>query len=226
MKKEQTARLHQFTLSVGTVLLMIILIFGSCSPQKRGDVNLESTDTRKIYHTLVGDSNEAQLLQQQMGIEITSSTGKEIWFYSSDEKIVGKMNGLGYKVDEARSEDHHFKYVEVDPSQERELKQFGIGLVNREKDYLLVRGSLDALRRWKASGKEIFALRQEPRPREIELSVGSQPEVQKVYDWGVDIFSAVKDSSGHFKISGSAFDFQIDSMQAAKYAVKIIKPRI
>lgn len=206
--------------------LLFLLIIISCTAQKRGDVDLQPPDKRPVYHTQVADANETDLLKQQLGIEIKNSIRNELWFYSADENIAQKMTAMGYKVDKPDITTVYFKVVEIDPPKEDDIRKYRLQLINREKDHYLVRGSLDQLSKWKADGHKLFTPASEPRPREIEVSVGSQPDVQRIYDWGVDIFSAVKDSTGNYKVRGSAFDFQIDSIKTMKYNVTVIKSRI
>lgn len=207
-----------------SVLTMTLLT--ACNAPRDEVPQLEPQDKRPVYRTQVSDATEAELLHQQVGIEVKSLVMNDLLFYSRHDSIMQKLTALGYKVDTPDLRQVYFQVVRVEGGNEKDLSQYGVHLINREKGYGIVRGSLDALTKLRGAGFKLVTLPEEVRPREVTITGGDQSDIQRMYELGVDIFTAAQDSSGIITVRGSAFDFQIDSLRNMKLEVKVIKERI
>ena len=216
MKSNSSIRAFVLTLS----------LLSACKAPKVGEPNLEPPDRRPVYHTQVGDATEAELLHQQLGIEVKNLMMNDLLFYARDDSTLQKLRALGYRVDTADLRQAYSQIVRVEGGDEKALSRYGVNLINREGGYAVVRGSLEALTRLREGGFKLVALEEEVRPREILITGKGQADVQRIYELGVDIFTAVKDSTGNFTVHGSAFDFQIDSLRSLGYTVNVTKDRI
>jgi hypothetical protein len=195
---------------------------------QRQELSLRPPSDRAVYSIKVDDATEIDLLRQQVHLDILKVQASDVYFYADNQDILKQLTSLGYGEPQSRSlDDVYMLYGKVSGNyDEKEIRRLGVIVVNKEKDHLIVYGSLGRLKEVKKLGYDLLQSDYEVRPREIEVKVKAQPDVQRIYDLGVDIFTAVKDSSGGFTIYGSAFDFQIDSINKMNYEVKIIKSKI
>ncbi len=206
--------------------MFILSLLSACKQEKGMVPTLEPPDRRAVYHTRVGDAAEAELLHQQLGIEIKNLVMNDLFFYAGSDSIVRNVSALGYSVDTSDLRRVYSQVVRVEGGDEKVLSRFGVQVINRDKGSLVVRGTLEGLSNLRNSGSRLVALDAEVRPREIVITVRDQSDVQHIYELGVDIFTAVKDSTGRFVVNGSAFDFQIDSLRSLNYGVSIKKDSI
>ena len=209
-------------------MIFILLAVLFCSCEEKRELSLKPPSERPVYSVKVDDAAEIDLLRQQLHLDILKVEMHDVYFYADSKEILKQLTDMGYGEPQSRNADETYMLYGkvVGKYNEEEIKRSSVAVLNREKDHLVVYGSLANLKKLKTLGYVLVKPDYELRPREIEVTVKDQPEVQRINDMGVDIFTAVRDSGGGFTIHGSAFDLQIDSIKDMNYTVKIIKSRI
>ena len=210
------------------LLCCFLVTVGACQSKK--ELLLKATSDKKVYSIKVEDATEIDLLRQQLHLDIVKVGAQEVYFRTDNESVLKQLSDMGYGTAKSQAlDDVYMLYGKVAGKySEEEIVKNGLSIINREKDHVIVYGSISKLKALKAAGYKILELGDELRPREVEITVGTQPDIQKLYNLGVDIFSAIKDSTGKsgFIIRGSAFDSQIDSIKKMNFSVKIIRQKI
>lgn len=195
-------------------------------------VNLELPDKRPVKSIKVGDPTEAALIQQEMDIEIKYVDDNTLYFYADNQKTISDLENIGYKIKETNPMQTSFKLVklvsknnsllsmEKNETIQKELQEYSIKVLNREKGYWAIYGSLDNLSRVRELGYKIQNLETEVRPRNIEIKVPTKEDIQKVNEMEIDIYSSEFQKEGNITIFGGAYDYQIDLLEFAGYEVK------
>lgn len=209
-----------------SILLMCVLTAGSC--QNRQELILEAPTNREVYTVTVEDATEAELLREQLKLEIIHILIPDVYFLADGEAIVSQLQSLGYTDVRKQNPDDVFRlYGKIIGEYKTDvISRFGVIVVTQEKDFIIVYGTITALKALQREGYTLWQPDDGLRPREIRVTVKSQPDVQRIYDMGVDIFTAVPDDKGGFTVHGSAFDFQIDSIKRMNYDVTILKSKL
>ncbi len=203
--------------------LLLFTNFCSCHRNTKGNMDLEPTDKRPVYHTTVGDADEAEILQQQLLVETQNVMVPDLWFYAKDESTLNKMKDLGYDISKSELKHVYSKVVKSEPLTDEQIKAFKIQLINREKDHFVIRGTLEQLSALQNKGIKLMPLDYEPRPREVKVIVSRTEDVQKASEAGLDIYSTQIGKEREIIIYGGAFDYAIDAMKNLKFNVSIIK---
>ncbi|MEO6327286.1 MAG: hypothetical protein ABIO55_00050 [Ginsengibacter sp.] len=223
----------------GVIILLFFYIatfFEACVSSKSG-VSLTPPDKRPVSSVLVEDATEAEILQQELKLEIVKIEGSRLYYYDENNSITNQLRQTGYQ--EITSEDQqqvYKKYVmlRLPKSTDTTYRELFVALskelvhvINREKDHWIIYGTLASLKNLKKSGYILHEPTYELRPREVDIHVGAAEDVQKISALGVDIFSTeyIKTSNGII-IHGGAFDYQIDSARAMNFTVTIKKQRL
>ena len=153
--------------------------------------------------------------------------GNNLYYFVKDEAQEEKLKTIGYSGKKANSMQVNYRVVQLsvkgkapDKSNTEEILKTGIKILNKEKTYWVVRGSLEQLNKIQDLNYTVIIETQEPRPRQVEITVPLATDVQKVNELGVDIYSS-RGSDRHraIIITGGAFDYQIEQMQAMGYSV-------
>jgi hypothetical protein len=203
------------------------MIFLTAACQNLAELSLKPPVTGKVYSITVSDATEIDLLRQQIHLDIIAVRDSLVYFHSESDEILGQLTSMGYGTPKTQApEDVYMLYGEVTGKyNEEEIVRKGVKVINREKDHLIVYGSISKL---KDLGYKIYVPEYELRPREIEVLVPGQSDIQKLVNLGVDVFSAAKDSTGKggYKVHGTAFDHQIDSINKMHFPVTIIRQKI
>jgi hypothetical protein len=203
----------------------ILLLTTAC--QHLSQLSLTPPSAATVYSLVVTDPSEIDLLRQQLHLDIVTVRDSLVYFHSPSAETMTRLASLGYAAPRtAIPDDVYMLYGEIKGNyDEATILQKGVRIINREKDYVIVYGSIAKL---KGLGYNLYVPAEEIRPREIEVSVPAQPDIQKIYDLGVDIFSVGKDSTGKrgFIVHATAFDHQIDSIRKMNFPVTIIRPKI
>jgi hypothetical protein len=206
----------------------LIFLAGACQSKK--ELLLKSPSDQKLYSIKADDATEVEVLKQQFKLDVVLVENNEVYFHATNEALLKQLTDMGYAAPAQHAPDDVYSlFGKVTGTySEEEIIKSGVSVVNREKDYVIVYGSISKLKALKARGYNLLTPDTEIRPREIEVGVNSQPDIQKLYNLGVDIFTAVKDSTGKegFIIHGSAFDRQIDSIKKMNFRVTILRPKI
>src|SRR5688572_32293708 len=94
-------------------MLVLFLVAGlySCQCNTKGKMDLEPPDKRQVYHTIVGDAHEAEILKQELQIELQNVMLPDLWFYTKDESTLNKMKDLGYEISKSELKQVHSKVV-------------------------------------------------------------------------------------------------------------------
>lgn len=182
-----------------------------------------------MYALRVDDATEVDLLKQQLKLDIIRTEGNTLFFHTSGDAQLRQLEGMGYGRAEPRNAEDVYQLYGKIPGKynEQEIISNGVSVVNREKDHVIVYGPISRLKALKARGYKLL-VPGDFRPREIRATVNTQADVQWVYNLGVDIFTAEKDSSGKggYIIRGGAYDRQIDSIRKRSFPVTIVRPHI
>lgn len=208
------------------ILLACVLTAGSC--QTRQALSLEAPTNREVYAVTVDDATEAELLREQLKLEIIHILMPDVYFLADGEAIVSQLQSLGYtEVKKQNPDDVYRLYGKITGEYKADvISRAGAIVVTQEKDFIIVYGTITALKSIQREGYALWKPDDGIRPREIKVTVKDQPDVQRIYDMGVDIFTAVPDGNGGFIIHGSAFDFQIDSIKRMNYEVTVLKSKL
>lgn len=202
--------------------LFLAITFYSCRCNNEKKLDLEPTDKRAVYHTTIGDADEADILTQELSIEIQNVAPPDLWFHVKDDGTLNKMRNLGYEISKSDLKQVHYKVVKCEPLTDEQIKEFKIQLINREKDHFVIRGTLEQLSALQGKGIKIMVLDYEPRPREVKVVVSRTEDVQKASEAGLDIYSTeIKERE--IIIYGGAFDYAIDAMKKLNFNVTVVK---
>ena len=203
--------------------LLLFTNFCSCHRKTKGNMDLEPTDKRPVYHTTVGGADEAEILQQKLLVETQNVMAPHLWFYAKDETTLNKMKDLGYEVSKSDLKQVYSKVVKSEPLTDDQIKEFKIQLINREKDHFVIKGTLEQLSAIQNKGIRLMPLDYEPRPREVKVIVSRKEDVQKASEAGLDIYSTQIGKEREIIIYGGAFDYAIDAMKKLSFNVSLIK---
>lgn len=203
---------------------LAVVFLGACAvtPSETGGespVLLEPPDPRPVLAIEVADDIEVELLQQQLKLEPVRRDGQRVYFHEAGD-ISARLVQYGYQPRPVNAYDVFRRVVRVRRQGEEDaLGKFGVTLINREETYWVVEGALGNLRALERAGYRLEMLgTNEPRPREIRVSLRSRDEVQRIAEMHVDIFSVAETKAG-WVLTGAAFDHQIDRMRAAGFEV-------
>ncbi len=204
-------------------LLIIMLISTGCHKTLLKEPNLEPNDKRPIYRITVGDADEAQLLQQQLKLDILRIEGPNLFFFESTGTLLDSLKNLGYFAENVVSQQVFYRIVKI-PGLDKEdnLSETGVQLINREKDHLIVRGNLNQLKLLKERGVSITVPGYEARPRQIQISISNRSDVQRVSEFYIDIYSVENTKEDGLVIYGGAFDYQIDLLKENDFQVTVM----
>ena len=207
-------------------LCLLAVFTASCQSKK--ELALTPASEQQVYALRIEDATEVDLLRQQIKLDIIRAQRDTVFFHAGDEQLK-RLEGMGYGRAEPRNaEDVYELFGKIQGKyNEQEIIRNGVSVVNREKDHVIVYGPISRLKALKARGYKLL-VPGDFRPREIRTTVNTQPDVQRVYNLGVDIFTVEKDSSGKggYIIRGSAYDRQIDSIRKMNFPITIVRPHI
>lgn len=185
---------------VGKFLFHFMLLAGfavaaGCGPSGgRGSIpkiaELTEAEKAPLYRVTVGDETEAVLLADRAKLAVVALDGAELYF-RADAAALKALAALDYQVTPADPFAAHRRVVRVAKSGDIErLQSFGVMMINEEKRYWIVSGSLGAIRALAAAGYRISPLEgDEPRPRTVAIEIDAIEAVQRIADLGVDIYS-------------------------------------
>jgi hypothetical protein len=206
---------------------LLIVFTASCQSNK--ELVLRPASEQQVYAVRIEDATEVDLLRQQLKLDIIRAEGNTIFFHSAGDAQLRQLESMGYGRAEPRNAEDVYELFGRIPGKynEQEIISNGVSVVNREKDHVIVYGPISRLKALKARGYKLL-VPGDFRPREIRTTVNTQADVQWVYNLGVDIFTAEKDSlgKGGFIIRGGAYDRQIDSIRKRNFPVTIVRPHI
>jgi len=199
-----------------------------CNPT----VNLNPPDEGPVKSVQVGDAMEAGLIQQGMDIEIKFIDGNTLYFYASNQKLISDLEDIGYNIQDTNPMQISFKLVKLVSKNnsklseekneiiQKQLQEYNIKVLKREKNYWAIYGSLENLSRIRELGYKIKELDTEVRPRSIEIKVPTREDIQKVNEMNIDIYSTLPQKEDYIIIYGGAYDYQIDLLESSGYEVK------
>jgi hypothetical protein len=199
------------------------MFLGACAvmPSETGGDSpmLEPPDPRPVLAIEVADDIEVDLLQQQLKLEAVRRDGRWLYFHEAGD-ISDRLVQYGYQPQRVNAYDVFRQVVRARRQGEEDaLGKFGVTLINREETYWVVEGALGNLRALERAGYRLEVLgKNEPRPREIRVSLRSRADVQRIAEMHVDVFSVGETKAG-WVLTGAAFDHQIDRMRAAGFEV-------
>jgi hypothetical protein len=194
---------------------------GACRPPSAA-LDLSPRESRPLFAITVEDATEAALLQQQLQVTPVGLQGTTL-FFSGDSALLERLRASGYDPAVAdRLQVEHRVVRAYRRGEESALLNTGVHLLNREPGYWVIEGSLQQLQILQRLGYRLGPLGQnEPRPREVRITVPTRADVARVGELQVDIFGAQETKDGYV-IGGAAFDTQIDALTRAGYRVERI----
>ncbi len=214
------------TYSLGAYALLSFV----CISCNKG-IKLEPADKRPVKSIQIGDAAEAALIEQELDVEIKHVDNNTLYFYSDNQDVVSELENIGYTVKEANPMQTSFKLVKLIASNnlnlsgerndnvQKQLDEYNIKVLKREKDYWAIYGSLSGLSRIQELGFKLQNMETEVRPRSIQITVYSREDIQKINEMDIDIVSTKPLEQGYV-VYGSAFDYQIDQLEAAGYNIQ------
>lgn len=190
------------------------------APVDATPVEVAPRDTTPWIAVTVDDAAEVGLIEQQLKASVVRVEGNRAYLVDRPG-LRERLAGAGYEPVTVDRQQTETRVVRVPRrGSEKELLQSGVDLINREERHWVVRGTLRQLTVLQRLGYEIAPLGpDEPRPREVRLTVKSREDVARVAAMHVDIYSVQREKDGLVVYAG-AFDSQIDSLQAAGYRVE------
>ena len=202
--------------------ILVGLMLTACERAPQDGVDLSPNDPRPIFSIAIADQAEVEILMQQLKLEPVYVRDGVLYFYE-DPDITGRLRELGYTPKASNPYEVFERVVRIDvKGDERELSKTGVLLINRERDYWVVRGSLAQLTVLQRIGYRISPVgADEPRPREVKIQVANLDSVQEVYAAQVDVYTVQEEKRG-YAVYGGAFDRQIDQLRDKGYEVELI----
>ena len=202
------------------LLFLGCMAIASCGREEQ--VDLTPNDPRPIYNITVADSDEVELLQQQMKLEPVYARNATLYYFEAPG-LVEQLKEVGYAPAQADPYGVFQRVVRVKKKgAEEELLRTGVEFINRERNYWVVRGTLAQLTAIQRIGYRITNVREdEPRPREVKVAVQSLEDVRVIYALHVDVFTVRELKKGYI-VYGGAFDHQIDRMREKGFKVELI----
>ena len=209
-----------------TLALSLICILAlSCVKRKDWQVDLKPNDPRPVYAVRIGDNEEAEILQQEMNLEILQIANNQLYFLEPNATVMNSMKAIGYVIQKADPMQTYYRIVKVSKdsaiTKDELVKQYDVQFINEEKDHYIFRGDLSQLKKMEDQGIELRKLTEEVRPRIVSIRVPGVADVQKVSEIQVDIFSAEIQADSSYIIHGQAFDYQIELMRDKNYTVQV-----
>jgi hypothetical protein len=202
---------------------VLIMVIASCH---RDRLKLKPIDARPVKSIEVADSDEAELLQQEVGLEIRQLQGARLYYFVKDKAQDQRLIDLGYETKDENLMQINYQVVQIslhnkapDSSKADELLKYEIVVINKEEAYWIVRGPLEQLNRIQELNYKIKIPEKEVRPREVVIVVPAYADIQKVNELGVDIYSSEKNKRETITIYAGAFDYQIEKMRSMGYQV-------
>lgn len=196
-------------------------MFGCRCPK---DKSFNPPNERPVSAISVEDATEVDILQEQTGIEIVKVELPLVYFHSDKTDVLAALKSAGYeepKRQEPLQVYTAYGMVSGEQNMER-IASFGLKLLNREKDHVVVFGNLDQLQAAAKGKLNIKKLDYEPRPREIVVQVNSPADVEKLAAIQVDIFASYPDEGKQgIIVEGAAFDFQIDQVKSLGFQITV-----
>jgi hypothetical protein len=209
-------------LSVATIA--VALIAAACSSATSAGtskVSLAPHTKLPLFQVAIEDPGEAAIIMQQLKIAPVLVEAHTMYFVDS-AGAAKRLSEAGYELKPASAVQIETRIVHVPiHGAETELLSTGVTLINREKDYWVISGTLAQLALLPRLGYSLEPMGDEPRPRSVRVTVASSADVQAVNAMGVDIYAtmAAKEPKGAIVILCGAFDSQIDAMEKAGYKV-------
>jgi hypothetical protein len=215
---------------LSTVLIAATAVTAACrsSPREPDDVtpvdvapaDVAPRDTARWIAVTVDDAAEVGLIEQQLKASVVRVEGNRAYLVDRPG-LPERLAAAGYEPTPVDRRQVETRVVRVPRrGSEKELLHSGVQLINREERYWVVQGTLAQLALLQRLGYQIAPLgTDEPRPREVRLTVKSREDVARVAAIHVDIYSVRQEKDG-IVIYAGAFDNQIDSLQAAGYRVE------
>jgi hypothetical protein len=183
-------------------------------------IEVAPRDNARWISVSVDDAAEVGLIEQQLKASVVRVEGNRAYLVDRPG-LRERLVAAGYEPTAVDRQEAETRVVRVlRRGSEKALLQSGVQLINREDRYWVVRGTLAQLGLLQRLGYQVAPLGpDEPRPREIRLTVKSRDDVTRVAATHVDIYSVRREKDG-FVIYAGAFDNQIDSLQAVGYRVE------
>lgn len=185
----------------------------------------QGPEKKKLFRIEVEDAIEAELITQQLKIKPQLLEGRS-FYYCGSEQTNKLLAEYGYDPALADPEEVFSRVVRIArKGNEEDLRDLGLTLVLREREFWVVRATLRQLRALRKLGYTIKEIgREEPRPRQIRVTVHSLTQVEEAGKLGIDIYSVTRSEKEReaIYIYGGAFDYAIDELERRGLHVEIL----
>ncbi|HET8921850.1 MAG TPA: hypothetical protein VFN26_02520 [Candidatus Acidoferrum sp.] len=182
-------------------------------------------EKKKLFRIEVEDAIEAELITQQLKIKPQLLEGHS-FYYCGDEGTNKLLDDYGYDPVPTDPEEAFSRVVRIArKGNEEDLRDLGVTMVLREREFWVVRATLRQLRVLQKLGYAIKEIgKEEPRPRQVRVTVRSMAQVEQAGKLGIDIYSVARAEKGRdaIYIYGGAFDYAIDELEKHGFRVEIL----
>jgi len=198
-----------------------------CRPTRDSVQQAASQDSekKKLFRIEIEDAIEAELITQQLKIKPQLVEGRS-FYYCGGERTNKVFAEYGYDPTLADPEEVFSRVVRIArKGNEEDLRDLGLTLVLREREFWVVRATLRQLRALQKLGYTIKEIgRDEPRPRQIRVTVRNLAQVEEAGKLGIDIYSVARPQKEReaIYIYGGAFDYAIDELEKRGFHVEIL----
>lgn len=201
-------------------VLACLIVPVACRSVPAGQFDLAPRDSLRWLVVGVDDAVEVGLIEQQLDATVVRVDDGRAYLVDRPG-LRERLVAAGYEpaaVDRLAVEERVVRVLRR--GAEPELLETGVELINREDGYWVVRGTLARLAVLQRLGYRFAPLGpDEPRPREVRLTVPTRDDIARVAALHVDIYSVSQTAAG-IEIYAGASDAQIDRLRAAGYTVE------
>lgn len=220
--------LVKYRLLLHLCLLLVLCSILGCP--KVPSVSFNPPDKRPVSSVTVADAGEAELLKQQLKLEILRLENNVVYYYDQPG-LAERLRSIGYTVNQdVQLQTVYYKIVRLTPKDSATQLPTGqdrrplVKVLRREQGDLIVNGSLAMLERLSESGWTVKPQPREVFPRLIEVKASSQDEVNFIAANISDVISVTEQKDRTFIVNGSAFDYQLEELDKRRIIYKLLEP--
>lgn len=200
--------------------LSLLCLLAACQrvePARPAPLSLEPGPV--LVAVQVGDAQEAELLVQALGGTAPQLAGGGLLYF--DAALAERLRVLGFPPRQVDARQVRTAVARASGDEAR-VRASGVQLLRREREYLLVTGTLAQLDALRAAGVALAGPgRHEPTPMEVRVTMPGQADVHAVNALRVDIYQSAP-AGGRWVLTGGAYEWQIEALAAAGYTVERI----
>lgn len=199
--------------------LLLVLAVCGCATRRPAPPNLTPSDPRPLHSVSVEDGAEADILVQTLKLEPLQLLEETLYFAAPPDALA-RLAEAGYDTRPASRMQVEQRVVRAYGGREEEILAAGAQLINRERGYRVVRGTLAQLRTLERLGTRLTTIGwNEPRPRLVRVFVSRAEDVGRVAALELDVHG-VHQAGTRWVVEAAAFDVQVDALRSAGFTVE------